>query len=73
MKLDQYVKQPLFWGWCLGAIWLAHVLFTLFTRQWQGLIISVAGLTAVALVLGAILSRRHKNLQTNRNVTNELS
>jgi len=64
MNIEKYLKQPLFWGWIFGAIWLAHVLFTLFAQQWAGLTISLTGLLAVALVLGAIISRRHKNIHS---------
>ena len=65
--MDNYIKQPLFWGWLFVAIWCVHVAVTLFLSRWEGLTISLFGLLAAILVLGAMLSRRRKNLYPKSN------
>ena len=64
--MEKYIKQPLFWGWIFLLIWLTHVVVTLFTASWEGLTISLTGLLAVLLVMSAILSRRYKNLHSDK-------
>jgi uncharacterized membrane protein YjjP (DUF1212 family) len=56
------LKQPMFWAWFLVTLWGCHSLYTLFMGRWTGLVISMVGLLAALLIVSAIQSRRHKNL-----------
>jgi hypothetical protein len=61
-RVPKLVKQPLFWCWLFVIIWLGHVLVTLVMQRWTGLTISLFGLLAALLVVGAIHSCRRRNL-----------
>jgi hypothetical protein len=56
------MKQPMFWAWFFVTLWGCHSIYTLSMGRWTGLIISLVGLLAALLIVSAIQSRRHKNL-----------
>ena len=58
--------QPVVWGWGFVALLLMHSAYTLATMRWTGLVISLTGLVAAVLIMGAIQSRRRKNLYPGR-------
>ena len=65
--MAKLVGQPMVWGWGFVAVWLGHSAYTLVTMRWTGLVISLVGLVAALLIMGAIQSRRRKNLYPGRN------
>ena len=64
-------KQPLFWCWTFVVVWLGHVIFSLAMASWDGAAISMFGLFGALLVIGAVLSRRRKNLYPSHTESNQ--
>jgi hypothetical protein len=60
--VQRFLGQPLSWCWLFVFIWMTHVFATIIMQRWQGLAISLFGLLGALMVVGAIMSRRRKNL-----------
>jgi hypothetical protein len=65
--MHKFIRQPFFWCWLFVVIWGVHVIATLLMQRWQGAAISLFALIGAMMVLGAIWSRRQKNLYPNSN------
>ena len=68
MSMSTLVKQPLFWAWFFVVLWAIHSIYTAIVGHWVGLVISLTGLVAALLVVGAFQSRRRKNFYPNHAV-----
>jgi hypothetical protein len=71
--MRKFIQQPYFWCWLFVVTWGVHVIATLLMQRWQAAALFFVAFIAAAMVLGAIWSRRQKNLYPETNNKNKFT